>query len=879
MAGESTNNPEGMGSNPGRPSLNDQGIGQPNYAPPPPSSAIGSPNAAEANKALDEFFERLKDLEKSTDSFSQAIENQKTIYDQAAKAAVAKKEAEVKADREREQIERKYSKYKDAEGKWYKGSEPFRKQYEEGLQSISKELKVAVDAEKAARKAIRDNDKVLKAEQRSRQDAIAAMEKMVKTVDDFDVSTGISMSIYLDTATMRLNEMKGKVNEGLDEIKKQAETVKKSGLAEILARENAKAMSEAIVKAEREVKASRLAAGEQRESAVSAAAMGIGRAGGIVGLSEIKAEIDAITAAEMARFKAMNPEATEQEAEAHRKKSIEQSKTIIQERLIAKQQKEMLELKRKQIETIAREKGVSMGAATALAAMGAEGQEAALVQSRHEQTLAALQKLDSGQLVLIEQMKTEDAKAAERAAEAVNDVPAWAQELIDGYNMGNAFLKDMFSGIFRKEEGWFKTIILLLTVTIGATVGYIYNYIQRVFAAIKWLTGGVPVLGRLFSGIGSGVGGLMSKIGSGFLAVEGGLMALVKGIPFVGQFLSFFPRVLSALRIGFNFASKFFLPLQILISTIDGIIGAFKGFKQLGIRGAIIGAVSQIISGLTFGLLDFQILFDFFNKTLGGFVDAIVVYYRQFYNVLIKPFVDAFMNIIEIFRGSGNIFSKILKSLVEVFLAQVKFLVGKFIQFSISLPILLLKAVFYTLKFFYYDIPMLLADAGMWVWNWITSGVWIDDLLSFGEWLHGKLVGFFTDIINSIADALGEIPIVGSRIKSALGGGTPTPPPTPTSASRAATIVTSPSGGVQVTAMTSPMSFGAPAIMGAATTASSAQYLAQNRGVGSVVNAPTTNIVGAGGGGGGGGAVLMPRTSRNNDPTFRALLFQEAPAL
>jgi hypothetical protein len=79
--------------------------------------------------------------------------------------------------------------------------------------------------------------------------------------------------------------------------------------------------------------------------------------------------------------------------------------------------------------------------------------------------------------------------------------------------------------------------------------------------------------------------------------------------------------------------------------------------------------------------------------------------------------------------------------------------------------------------------------------------------------------------------------------------------------------------------MTSPMAFGAPAIMGAATTASTAGFIASNRSVGSVVNAPTTNIVGAGGGDGGGGAVLMPRTSRNNDPTFRALLFQEAPAL
>lgn len=878
MAGEATNNPNGMGSNPGRPSLNDQGIGQPNYAPPPPPSAVGEPSVAAANKALDEFFEKMKELEASTESLGKAIENQKTIYDAAAKAAVAKKEAETKADRERQSIESKYSKYKDAEGKWYKGSEPFRKQYEEGLAAINKELKVAVDAEKAARKAIRENEKVLKQEQRSRQEANAALERMIQTVDRFDISTGMSMYTYLDVANMRINEMKGKVNEGIAELKKQAETVKKSGLAEILARENAKAMKDALVTAEREVEASRVASAESRQATTASASLGIGRAGGIVGLSEIKEQIDAITKAEMERFKILNPKATEQETEAFRKRMLEQSKTLIQNRLIAKQEREMLELRNKQIETIMREKAVSVGAATAIAATGESGKEADIVQSRHEQTLAALDKLDVGQIALIEQMRDEDVKAAERAAESMNDIPAWSQQLIDAYNTGTAVLKDMFGGIFRKEEGWFKTILLILTVTIGTYVGYIYTYIQKVFSAIKWLSGGIPVLGRLFSGIGSGVGGLMAKVGSGFLAVEGGLMALVKGIPFVGQFLSFFPRVISALRVGFNFASKFFLPLQILISTIDGIIGAFKGFKQLGIKGAIIGAVSQIISGLTFGLLDFQKIFNFLNNAFGGLVDVFIGFAKTSYDLLIKPFVDAFSNIVEIFQGSGNLFSKLLKSLVEVFLAVVKFLVGRVIQTFIQIPVLILTALGYVLKFFYYDIPMMLIDAAAWVYNWLTSGVWLDDVLSFGTWLLDKLVSFFTDIVNSIADALGNIPVVGSRIKAALGGGTSTPPPIPNATPKAATIVTSPSGGVQVAAMSTPMAFPAPAVMGAATTASTAGFFAANRSVGSVVNAPTTNIVGSGGGGGG-GAVIMPRTARNNDPTFRALLFQESPAL
>jgi len=830
-----------------------------------------------ANKALDSFFDRIKELEKTTDALNESIKRQRQLSDAAAKSAVVRKEAEVKADKQREEVERKYAKYKDAEGKWYAGSEPLRKQYEDSLKSINSEMGKAADADKEAQKAVRANTKQLKEESKAREKALATMQEDIVSVRDISPSMSRDMQTYLKKSSDAVAKLNKKIDETLTESKVSAESLKKSGIAELLARENAKVAADAIARAEREVGVAKSVAEQQRASGVSTAALQIGAAGGITGLTEIKAEVDAITEAEMKRYAVLNPKATEQEAEAYKRKYIEQSKTLVVDRLVAKQEKEMLELKRKQIETIIRERGVSVAAATTIAATGETGREAALLQSRHEQTLAALEKLDKDQLILVEQMKAEDAKAAEREAEAVNDVPVWAQKIIDTYNTTSSTLKDMFSGIFRKEEGWFKTIILILSVTIGAAVGYIYTYIQKVFNAVKWLSGGIPVLGRLVSDLGAGVGGLVGRIGSAFLSAEKGLMGLVKGIPIIGQFFSFFPRVLSALRVGFNFVGKFFWPLQILISTIDGIIGAFKGFRQLGIKGAIIGAVSQIVSGLTFGLLDFQRVFDFLNDAFGGLVDVFVKFAKQTYNLIIKPFVDAFHNIVEIFQGGGNLFSKVLKSAVEVFLAVVKFLVGRIVQTFVQIPVLLLNAVGYVLKFVIVDIPKMLYDAATWVYEWITSGVWLDDLLSFGTWLNDKLVGFFTDIINSIADALGEIPIVGSHIKAALGGGTPVAAPQ-ASTPRIATIATTPSGGVQVAAMTAPMAFGAPALMGAATTASTAQYLANNRSMGSVVNAPTTNIVG-GGGGGGDGAVLMPRTSRNNDPTFRALLFQEAPAL
>jgi hypothetical protein len=45
-----------------------------------------------------------------------------------------------------------------------------------------------------------------------------------------------------------------------------------------------------------------------------------------------------------------------------------------------------------------------------------------------------------------------------------------------------------------------------------------------------------------------------------------------------------------------------------------------------------------------------------------------------------------------------------------------------------------------------------------------------------------------------------------------------------------------------------------------------------------IVNAPKT-AVSAGGGGGDGPMFFSQKTSRNNDPTYRALMFMEAPAM
>lgn len=941
MAGESTNNPMGSGSNPGRPPLNDQGMGQPNPAPPPPASAL--PDPSDIVQAFDQFVDKNNELMKTVEGLDESIkktmEREKEVRTKMAASQIREERLSKERETARKKVDEEYKKYRNSEGKWYKDTENIRKEYDKKMVEATKD----VDSQlKETRKQIgqyndilQESKASLESEAKKRRETIAEMGEMSKKVSDYHFGVGLDLEAALFKTVYALEQVDGTVSEMRERIEIEVGRVKEKGLSVLQKETNeaAKALKEAnLAKAVEEEKVAfeekmkqekenAKQAEENRKKAAEYAAENLaqesdeaeGRTlsdkflfqGGVVGLSAIKEQIDAITEAEMKRYSLENPDATPEAIRAHKEQFLESKKTTMMQKMMFDQETELNEIRKKQVETIMKEKGVSLSAATAIAKGRGDTQEVRDAQKRHKETIATLMRLEKAELIAISNMKQESVKAAEREAEAANDTPAWAQKMIDAYITQSEGLKEMFGDIFKKEDSWFKTILILLAVVIGGTIGYIYTYIQKVFGVLTAITKSIPGVGRLFSGIGSGVGGFMGKLGSGFLSLEKGLMAMSKAIPFVGNFLGFFPRLLGAFRFGFSLVSKIFWPLQILISTIDAIVGAFKGFKQMGLKGAIMGAVAQIISGLTFGLLDFQKIFNFLNKTMGSLFGTFAKFAEISYSTMIKPFIDAFKNIIGIFQGGGNLFSKILKSIYEVFFAVVKYLAARLLLIPLMVFTMAIKAMVAIVRIFLVDIPEMIGEAMAWLWDWITSGVWLDDLLSFGEWLNGKLHSFFKDLLNAIADTLGELPLIGGAIKSALGGGTPE---TPAELERAKDILDSPNqssvailpqslpataaplapgnfaaipvggggGGVQFAAMSMPQAYPAGTINTAAAQTSMAQYQA-NRQEASLVSAPTTNIVG--GAGGGGSAVLMSRTSRNNDPTFRALLFQEAPAL
>lgn len=555
-------------------------------------------------------------------------------------------------------------------------------------------------------------------------------------------------------------------------------------------------------------------------------------------------------------------------------------------------------------------------------------------------------------LLNLDQMNDNQRASIEATVEERFIVPKWAGALIGAYNNSVGVWKEEFgrlSDLFDGSTGFTK-MLMIAAFIIGAVVGYIWTYIQKVYTIIstgfnfvtksfKAVFGSIEFIKRLFSGtggmfapvinmfknIGSMLGGAFGSVGQFisrafgpilniFRGAGSGLTAIGNAIPMFGKIFGFLPKIMGAFQLGFRWASVLFPPLFAIINIITAIVGAFRGFGQGGIKGAIIGVIAQLLSGLTFGIMDFQKMFDFLNSTLGPLFDAIIDLAMFAYNTMIKPFVDMFKNIFAIWTGGGGIFTKLAKTIFEVGIAALKFAVGRFLMFFVQLPVFLMKGVFYVLKFFFYDIPKMIVDGIAWFWNWITSGDWLSDINNFGSWMLGKLQEFWDWVLNSVADAIESLPWIGPKIakgmrpskdadtkviedsvskplkkavemssvqrssaaqaQAAFAGNQTnyaTYKPTgtqPQIVANAGRVVT-PSG----VPIQSPMATSVTTVEAARMQAQAAARQPPTTATVQVNNSQVSA-------GGGGGTPLIPLgPNRNPDPTYRALLFMEAPAL
>lgn len=581
-------------------------------------------------------------------------------------------------------------------------------------------------------------------------------------------------------------------------------------------------------------------------------------------------------------------------------------------------------------------------------------------------------------LLNLDQMNDNQRSSIEATVEERFIIPKWAGMLIGAYNNSIAVYKEEFNRLSDLFEGSTGTtrILMMLAMGIGIGVSYISSYIKKVydivstslkfvggsFASVfkgivyfadkilgrdfaralfnipRMLSGAIrPIFGMLmapFRTAGSFLATVfkplmfvLKPLVSGLGGLGSGMTALGQAVPFVGKFLGFVPKIMGAFQLGLRIGSALFPPLFAIINIITAIVGAFRGFGQGGLKGAIIGAISQILAGFTFGLLSFQDIFDFINNTFGPVFEGIVDILQFAYNTVLKPMVDFGRKVFAIMKGEGSIIGKIFKIIGEFVIMYLKVLAGVLLTTFIKLPILIIKAVGYVLKFLFVDIPQMIVDGIAWLWNWITSGVWLEDLYNFGSWAGEKLKEFWNWLLNSVADAFAGFPLVGEYIsgkirpsedqkKVAAEEARPSEYQKKVAAEEAATkpltkaikeanvakssalqsqqafaanmanypTYGTPStvplvvnGGVLVTPSGVPIQPGTAISVTAVRIAQAQAQAASRQQTGSAmaqVNNNQTLI------GGNGGTPIIPiPPNRNTDPTYRALLFMEAPAL
>lgn len=167
-----------------------------------------------------------------------------------------------------------------------------------------------------------------------------------------------------------------------------------------------------------------------------------------------------------------------------------------------------------------------------------------------------------------------------------------------------------------------------------ANIGRKIRSILKFFAPPKLVVKAFEAIGGVFTkvfGLMESSGGILSKVAE--------VLSRVFGT--VGRVFEFLSPIFNFLRPIFNtikfVAGKVLLPLTIIITAIDAIVGAFKGFSRDGITGIIVGAVAGVISGITgiFGL-EFDAVYDYLMSWINDFSGTLTKTMSAFWNFVLE---------------------------------------------------------------------------------------------------------------------------------------------------------------------------------------------------------------------------------------------------
>jgi len=366
-------------------------------------------------------------------------------------------------------------------------------------------------------------------------------------------------------------------------------------------------------------------------------------------------------------------------------------------------------IKKETVQKELQEKYIRQGIPAAIAAVRAEKNAEAETKKRRAEAaeqIRIFKKMDETQRYQTTLVEADYRHRLEKEKEA-DGIPEWYLRLEKSLSPINAALEDLRDAY--SKSGLFMKVLMVLALLGGIIVGAIVTAVKKVidifraggiiaewFAGIRnsvpmidkmaraigrmftWMTEG-NAIGRFFVSIFSKVVSAVTYVVNAFKQFGTGLRVLEaagKEGGIVMRFLAAAARplvnLMKAFQFGFSMGAgavnlitkafsflgpilgvvgkvvgKLFLPLTILLTAIDGIIGAFKGFKKDGIKGLVLGFFANILSGLTFGLVKFETIYNFFNNT----IEKVVEGFKFIFNKTIGLVVDASHMIFDGIKG------------------------------------------------------------------------------------------------------------------------------------------------------------------------------------------------------------------------------------
>lgn len=254
------------------------------------------------------------------------------------------------------------------------------------------------------------------------------------------------------------------------------------------------------------------------------------------------------------------------------------------------------------------------------------------------------------QEILEKGIEKQEAAAAEASAEGARgmDISGPADsgmEKIGEFDNLKDALKNTSSGIiqaallalgaalvFFKDE----TMAIINSVALPKIVEGLRKALNFVAKPFRGIISIFTRIGKFFGRIGESIGAVVKSMAKGFMKFTGFIAKIVKAVLAI---LGPFGAVLRAL----------FLPVAVIMSTIDAVKGFVAGFKDGGILDGIFTAIGEVLGGLVGLPLDLL-------KKLVGFIAGLLGF-DQFKEKLEKfsfkeIIVDFFGNIVDFFRDA-----------------------------------------------------------------------------------------------------------------------------------------------------------------------------------------------------------------------------------